>query len=377
MGASARRARSAAESSCVLGRLGGSESAGDAQQRRAVGEAAIPCSQPRPSRLCAPRRSPSAAGQPREAAAVRPHWNVSLASHSPSGQASSLSVLHYSEVRGLRMAYREAGSGPPIVFLHGNPTSSFLWRNIIGPLAHHGRCLAPDLIGMGASDPLPDSGPDRYRFLDHREHLDALLTTIGADREVVIVGHDWGGVLGDRLGPPPPGRGPRHRLHGNARRTRLLEQRERTRPRPLPPPAHRRGRTDGPARQRVRRKGPARRHPTHPHRRRDGRLPRPLPASRRIPTADADLAPRDPDRRPPRRRPRHRHRQRALDGHLPGPEAVHQRRPRRAAHRPATRAVPTLAPPARGDRPRPALPARRRTSADRRRPRRLDRHTPR
>jgi len=107
-----------------------------------------------------------------------------------------LSVLHYSEVRGLRMAYREAGSGPPIVFLHGNPTSSFLWRNIIDPIAHHGRCLAPDLIGMGASDPLPDSGPDRYRFLDHREHLDALLTTIGADREVVIVGHDWGAVLG-------------------------------------------------------------------------------------------------------------------------------------------------------------------------------------
>ena len=105
-------------------------------------------------------------------------------------------MLHYSEVRGLRMAYREAGSGPPIVFLHGNPTSSFLWRNIIGPLAHHGRCLAPDLVGMGASDPLPDSGPDRYRFLDHREHLDALLTTIGADREVVVVGHDWGGVLG-------------------------------------------------------------------------------------------------------------------------------------------------------------------------------------
>jgi pimeloyl-ACP methyl ester carboxylesterase len=107
-----------------------------------------------------------------------------------------LSVLHYSEVGGLRMAYREAGSGPPIVFLHGNPTSSFLRRNIIGPLAHHGRCLAPDLVGMGASDPLPDSGPDRYRFLDDREHLDALLTTIGADREVVVVGHDWGGVLG-------------------------------------------------------------------------------------------------------------------------------------------------------------------------------------
>ena len=94
------------------------------------------------------------------------------------------------------MAYRETGSGPPIVFLHGNPTSSYLWRNILGPLAHHGRCLAPDLVGMGASDPLPDSGPGRYRFVDHREYLDELLIAIGVDREVVIVGHDWGAVLG-------------------------------------------------------------------------------------------------------------------------------------------------------------------------------------
>jgi len=94
------------------------------------------------------------------------------------------------------MAYRETGSGPPIVFLHGNPTSSFLWRNILGPLAHHGRCVAPDLVGMGASDPLPDSGPGRYRYIDHHEYLDELLMTIRVDGEVVIVGHDWGAVLG-------------------------------------------------------------------------------------------------------------------------------------------------------------------------------------
>jgi hypothetical protein len=60
------------------------------------------------------------------------------------------------EVRGLRMAFREVGSGPLILFRHGNPTSSYLWRNVLDPLAHHGRCLAPDLVGMGDSDPLPD-----------------------------------------------------------------------------------------------------------------------------------------------------------------------------------------------------------------------------
>ena len=105
-------------------------------------------------------------------------------------------MLRFAEVRGLRMAYREVGSGPPIVFLHGNPTSSYLWRNVLDPLARHGRCLAPDLIGMGDSDPLPDSGPGRYRFVEHREHLDALLAALGVAADVVIVGHDWGGVLG-------------------------------------------------------------------------------------------------------------------------------------------------------------------------------------
>ena len=94
------------------------------------------------------------------------------------------------------MAYRETVSGPPIVFLHGNPTSSYLWRNILGPLAHHGRCIAPDLVGMGDSDPLPDSGPGCYRFVEHREYLDGLLGALGATTDVVLVGHDWGGVLG-------------------------------------------------------------------------------------------------------------------------------------------------------------------------------------
>jgi haloalkane dehalogenase len=90
------------------------------------------------------------------------------------------------------MAWREAGVGDPIVFLHGNPTSSYLWRHVLPRVAGHGRCLAPDLIGMGASDKLP--GGD-YRFVEHRSYLDALLERLDVRERVVLVGHDWGGVL--------------------------------------------------------------------------------------------------------------------------------------------------------------------------------------
>ena len=66
---------------------------------------------------------------------------------------------NFVEVHGLRLAYVEAGSGDPIVFLHGNPTSSFVWRDVIPAVTHLGRCLAPDLLGMGDSDKLPGSRP--------------------------------------------------------------------------------------------------------------------------------------------------------------------------------------------------------------------------
>ena len=100
------------------------------------------------------------------------------------------------------MAYTEAGEGRPVVFLHGNPTSSYLWRNVIPHVADRTRCLAPDLIGMG------DSGkPDiAYRFADHARYLDAWFDALGL-AEVVIVGHDWGGALGYGLGGPPSGPG--------------------------------------------------------------------------------------------------------------------------------------------------------------------------
>jgi haloalkane dehalogenase len=100
------------------------------------------------------------------------------------------------EVLGRQMAYVETGEGEPLVFLHGNPTSSYLWRNVIPHLEDQGRCIAPDLIGMGDSDKLEKSGPDRYRFVEHREHLDALLETLGVRENVTLVIHDWGSALG-------------------------------------------------------------------------------------------------------------------------------------------------------------------------------------
>ena len=94
------------------------------------------------------------------------------------------------------MSYVDEGSGDPIVLLHGNPTSSYLWRNIIPHLSDQGRCVAPDLIGMGDSDKLKNSGPDAYTFREHRKYLDALLEEIGVTENITFVIHDWGSVLG-------------------------------------------------------------------------------------------------------------------------------------------------------------------------------------
>lgn len=94
------------------------------------------------------------------------------------------------------MAYIEVGQGDPIVLLHGNPTSSYLWRNIIPHLEGLGRCIAPDLIGMGDSDKLLASGPNSYRFVEHRRYLDALLAALNVCERVTLVLHDWGSGLG-------------------------------------------------------------------------------------------------------------------------------------------------------------------------------------
>ncbi len=102
----------------------------------------------------------------------------------------------YANVLGLRMAYIDVGKGDPIVFLHGNPTSSYLWRNIMPYLEGKGRLIAPDLIGMGDSQKLFPSGPNSYTFADHRTYLDALLSELGVTENVALVVHDWGSGLG-------------------------------------------------------------------------------------------------------------------------------------------------------------------------------------
>jgi haloalkane dehalogenase len=104
--------------------------------------------------------------------------------------------LKEAKIRGQSMAYIDVGEGDPIVFLHGNPTSSYLWRDVIPHLADLGRCIAPDLVGMGHSDKLPDSGPGAYRFVQHRRYLDLLLDALGVENEVTFVLHDWGSALG-------------------------------------------------------------------------------------------------------------------------------------------------------------------------------------
>jgi haloalkane dehalogenase len=99
-------------------------------------------------------------------------------------------------VKGRSMAYVEVGSGDPIVFLHGNPTSSYLWRNVMPHLEGQGRLIAPDLIGMGDSDKLATSGPGSYRFVAHRAYLEDLLAELGVTSKVTLVIHDWGSALG-------------------------------------------------------------------------------------------------------------------------------------------------------------------------------------
>ena len=110
--------------------------------------------------------------------------------------SSTVPEKKFVEIHGRQMAYVEAGSGDPIVFQHGNPTSSYLWRNIIPHLADQGRCIAVDLIGMGDSDKLDHPGPDSYRYVEHRRFLYAAWDALGVSDRVTLVVHDWGSALG-------------------------------------------------------------------------------------------------------------------------------------------------------------------------------------
>ena len=102
----------------------------------------------------------------------------------------------YTEVLAKRMAHVESGEGDPVLFLHGNPTSSYLWREVMAAMAGAGRLLAPDLIGMGDSDKLDDPGPDSYRFVEHRDYLDAWIDAVVPEGRITLVIHDWGSALG-------------------------------------------------------------------------------------------------------------------------------------------------------------------------------------
>src|SRR5262245_38171788 len=102
----------------------------------------------------------------------------------------------HQQVLGLEMAYVDERQGDPIVFLHGNPTYSYIWRNIMPYVQGLGRMIAPDLIGMGDSQKLPESGPGSYTFVEHRRYVDALLAALGVQERVTFVVQDWGSTLG-------------------------------------------------------------------------------------------------------------------------------------------------------------------------------------
>ena len=100
-------------------------------------------------------------------------------------------------IDGQKLAYIDVGEGTPIVMLHGNPTSSFLWRNIIPHLNDLGRVIVPDLIGHGDSDKLPVSmGPDRYTFENTFKYIDKLLNELEINQDITLILHDWGSALG-------------------------------------------------------------------------------------------------------------------------------------------------------------------------------------
>jgi haloalkane dehalogenase len=102
----------------------------------------------------------------------------------------------FKEIRGRHMAYIDEGEGAPIIFAHGNPTSSYLWRNVMPACRGLGRLIACDMIGMGDSDKLPHSGPSSYTYGEHRSYLFALWEQLELGKDIVFVLHDWGSALG-------------------------------------------------------------------------------------------------------------------------------------------------------------------------------------
>jgi haloalkane dehalogenase len=109
---------------------------------------------------------------------------------------SPFGALKHRAIAGKTMAYIDEGEGDAIVFQHGNPTSSYLWRNVMPHLAGPGRLVACDLIGMGGSGKLSPSGPGRYHYAEQRDYRFALWDELDLGDRVVLVLHDWGSALG-------------------------------------------------------------------------------------------------------------------------------------------------------------------------------------
>src|SRR5262245_30254081 len=122
--------------------------------------------------------------------------NERMGGHAMSLSAKPYAAKKFATIDGRRMAYIDEGVGDAIVFQHGNPTSSYLWRNVMPHCRGLGRLLACDLIGMGDSDKLPASGPGRYTYAEQRRHLFTLWDKLALGSKVVLVLHDWGSALG-------------------------------------------------------------------------------------------------------------------------------------------------------------------------------------
>ena len=204
--------------------------------------------------------------------------------------------LQYKEINGKRMAYIDEGEGDAIVFQHGNPTSSYLWRNVMPHLDGLGRLVACDLIGMGASDKLDGSGPDRYHYAEQRDYLFALWDALELGDRVIFVLHDWGSALGfdwanqhrdrvagiafmEAIAMPidwsdfrEPVRAVFQGFRSPEGESMVLEQNL------------------------FVESGLARRHPAHAQRRGDGPLPSTVPQPRRGQAADTVVAAQPPDR---------------------------------------------------------------------------------
>jgi haloalkane dehalogenase len=202
-------------------------------------------------------------------------------------------------ILGREMAYVEVGEGDPILLLHGNPTSSYLWRNVLPHLEPLGRCIAPDLIGMGDSDKLPDSGPSSYRFVEHRRYLDALLEALDVRERVTFVIHDWGSALGFDWAN-------RHReaVKGIAYMEAIVQPQDwdhwdgaNMRP-ALKALRSEAGETMvlGPARQFLHRADSTEGHPARPFHRGNGAIPAAVRRAPRGPAADSDVGPTDSHR---------------------------------------------------------------------------------